>query len=189
MLETARISTRAKSGISTKRVLQKNLQIYALLQLVSVKGERDTVLGIDSHNKHTHSYTVQPMVGRDGCLFPIALIVTQEDEGTFGPKLAPEIREIERKFGNIEVFASKSGKLTSALIDQWYHGTLFTAIKAKQEEKMADDDDVTVLILADSWSGHAEADQQRELRSMGAHFLQIPPGTTDQLQPLDVNFN
>lgn len=45
---------------------------------LSFKGERDTNLILDSKNKHTHSYTVQPVISRSGRLFQKLLIVTQE---------------------------------------------------------------------------------------------------------------
>lgn len=46
------------------------------LRTLSFKGERDTSLMVDSINRHTHSYTVQPMISRDGRLFPTLFIVT-----------------------------------------------------------------------------------------------------------------
>lgn len=52
-----------------------------------------------------------------------------------------------------------------------------------------DDDEPDVLILADSWSGHSKQSQKNGLLHIGVKFLQIPPQTTDKLQPLDVNFN
>lgn len=98
----------------------------ANLRILSFRGERDTVLKIDSKNKHSHSYTVQPMISRDGRLFPKLLIVLQEESGNFGPILTKRVQELERKFGNIEVFATKSGKLNSDLVERWYqiHSTV-----------------------------------------------------------------
>jgi len=66
------------------------------LRTLSLKGERDTNLLLDSRTKHTHSYTVQPMVARDGTLFPRVLIVLSECNGVFGPKIAEHIAELER---------------------------------------------------------------------------------------------
>lgn len=42
----------------------------ANFRALSFKGERDTIIKLDSHNKHSHSYTVQPMISRGGRLFP-----------------------------------------------------------------------------------------------------------------------
>lgn len=113
----------------------------------------------------------------------------QEPSGGFGSIIEKRIRGLEKQYKNIEVSASKSGKLTSDLVERWYFGTLFDAIKAKQEAKMMDDDDTAVLLLADSWSGHTKASQKEDLSRMGARLLKIPPGTTDHPQPLDVNYN
>lgn len=52
-----------------------------------------------------------------------------------------------------------------------------------------DIDEPAVLVLADSWSGHSKKSQQEDLMRMKIKMLQIPPRTTDKLQPLDVNFN
>lgn len=41
----------------------------ANLRTLSFKGERDTTLLLDSRNKHTHSYTVQPLISRSGRLW------------------------------------------------------------------------------------------------------------------------
>lgn len=67
----------------------------ANLRTLSFKGEWDTILMINSRNKHTHSYTSQPMISRDGKLFPKLLLVTQEPDNGFGPITAV------RKYGNI----------------------------------------------------------------------------------------
>lgn len=42
------------------------------------------------------------------------------------------------------------------------------------------------MILADSWGGNINKDVQNIMKSHGVQFLQIPPGTTDDLQPRDV---
>lgn len=38
------------------------------LRTISRKGERDTIIKVDNKNKNTHSYTLQPMIARDGTL-------------------------------------------------------------------------------------------------------------------------
>ena len=161
----------------------------ANLRTLSFKGERDTSLLLDSRNKSTHSYTVQPMVSRSVMLFGKFLIVLQEREGVFGPKVAAQVSDLERRFGNIEVYASVSGKLSAELINKLYNGTLSSAVKSIKERKMIEDEEPSVLIFADSWGGHSSPRQQAMLRDMGAKILKLPPSTTDRLQPLDVNFN
>lgn len=159
------------------------------LRTLSFKGERDTCLLLDSHNKHTHSYTLQPMILRSGHLFPKVLLVMQDGE-EFSPGIARRMRELETSYGNVEIYSSKSGKLTSSLIDRWFTGTLKDGVEAIQLHKMTDShDESAVVILADSWSGHSKPSQQQDLLYMGAKMLKIPPLTTDKIQPLDVNFN
>lgn len=59
------------------------------------------------------------MISRDGKLFPKLLIVTQEPSENFGPILRPKIAALEREYGNIEVFPSKSGKQVSGKVVSW----------------------------------------------------------------------
>lgn len=162
----------------------------ANLRTLSFKGERDTIIVIDSKNKHSHSYTVQPMISRAGTLFKKLLIVTQEPENAFGPIVGPRILELERKYENIQIYPSRSGKLTSFLVDRWFNSTLSIAVDDARHEMMDDDENRSaILVLADSWSGHAKQTQEDELRQMGVTLMRIPKQTTDRLQPLDVNFN
>lgn len=44
----------------------------------------------------------------------------------------------------------------------------------------------TGLVIADSWGGNINKDVQALLKDAGIQFLQIPEGTTDQLQPCDI---
>lgn len=62
----------------------------ANLGTFSHRGERDTHIVLDSKNKNTHSYTVQPMITRSGKLTKKLLIVLQEREMViFRPLLSP----------------------------------------------------------------------------------------------------
>lgn len=88
------------------------------LRTLSLNGERDTELILDSRNRHTHSYTAQPIISRDGRLFGKLLLVLQEKTGEFGPKIKSHVASLERKFGNIEVYASQSGKLSADLMNK-----------------------------------------------------------------------
>lgn len=45
------------------------------------------------------------------------------------------------------------------------------------------------LLLADSWTGQTHNDIKTAMRRHHIKMLQIPKGTTDKLQPLDVFFN
>lgn len=158
------------------------------LRTLSFKGERDTALMLGSKNKHTHSYTAQPMISRAGKLFPKLLLVMQEDGDAFGPRIAPNIKRLEERYGNVEVFASKSGKLTSYHVDKWFRTTLKNLVDNTKRSR-AIEDEAAILVLADSWSGHSKGTQITDLKRIGAKLLRIPPHTTDKIQPLDVNYN
>lgn len=160
------------------------------LRTLSFKGERDTSLLLDSRNKHTHSYTVQPLISRDGKLYPKLLIVTQEADNAFGPRIKTKIAELEQKYGNVEVYASTSGKLTAVMMNRWFDGTLSDAVRSVARRRQTElQDEPAVLLVADSWSGHSSQTQQQNIARLGAKLLRIPPQTTDRIQPLDVNFN
>ena len=59
------------------------------------------------------------MISRSGRLFLKLLMVIQEvDDDAYNSRTRPEL---ERKFGNVEMYAGKSGKLSSNLISNWYY--------------------------------------------------------------------
>jgi len=72
------------------------------------KGLRDVEIAVGSQAKRTHSYTTQPMIGRDGRLFGKLLICLQEPNDKFGPRVGPAVRELETRYRNIEVVANDS---------------------------------------------------------------------------------
>lgn len=177
-------------------------------------GERDTIAIVDQANMATHSYTIQPVVSRDGKMLGKLLICLQEPTGeNFGARIGPQVRQMERSFGNIHVVASKSGKMSAALMKQWVQQTLVPPI---QEEASANPPPAayepvdqpqpgcswaqtapdqppqlscpqpTALVLADSWGGNINREVQNLMVEAGIKFLQIPAGTTDDLQPCDI---
>ena len=79
---------------------------------------------LESVNKRTHSYTAQPMISRDERLFGKLLPCFQEVTGRFGPRTAAVVRDLERRYGNIEVVASKSGKMSKELTREWMRRVL-----------------------------------------------------------------
>lgn len=96
---------------------------------LSLKGERDTTLDVDSQNKNRHSYTIQPTVSRDGRLVGKLLICLKENGEKFGPIVEKEVRKLERELGNVHVVCSKSGKMSSRLIDDWVEQVLQPALE------------------------------------------------------------
>lgn len=89
------------------------------LRSLGRRGSRDHVLAIDSANKNQHSYTIQPLIGRDGRLRGRLLICFREPADQFGPAVERRVRALERELGNVFVVASRSGKMSRRLTDQW----------------------------------------------------------------------
>lgn len=137
---------------------------------MSFKGERDTNLILDNRDKNMHSYTVQPMISRSGKLFNKVLIVMPEVGNEFGLKAGQKVAELERQYGNIEIYASTCGKMTSIMIELWFQGTFKRAVGTMKRTRMVQDEPAA-LVLADLWSGHSKPSQQEDLLRMGAKML------------------
>lgn len=180
------------------------------------EGERDTTVLVDQLNKATHSYTIQPVISRNGRVLGKLLICLQEPTGQFGPKTVKEVREMERKFGNVRVIASKSGKMSAKLMQDWVNEVLGPAITEAADESQppaqnepSDEPQpscswqqveaggpiemscpervkTTALVLGDSWGGNTNKGVQQDMKDFGIVFMQIPEGTTNDLQPCDV---
>lgn len=122
---------------------------------LSYIGERDTRCRVDQMNKATHSFTSQPMITRDGRVFGKLLLVMQEPTGSFGRNILPRVREQERMYRNIRVFASKSGKLSSSLIRDWMIEVLHPAMRGTlgslDTDTDIDSDLETMSILDDAF--------------------------------------
>jgi hypothetical protein len=190
---------------------------------MSWTGERDTLGYVDQPNKATHTYTVQPIVSRDGKLIGKLLICFQERGGRFGPRVEPQVRELENRYGNIHVLASQSGKMSVALMHEWLDRVVFPELRRQgisgddevnfsppqntaryvvcpnsttttaasecsaQENVAQNESDYQVLLLGDSWGGNTNAQILHRLNQNGVRFMQIPPHTTSELQPLDIS--
>lgn len=96
---------------------------------LSFRGERDTILNIDSANRATHSYTIQPTISRDGRIIGKLLICLQEPDGQFGQRVKKKVEELEKEFGNIKVIASRSGKMSTELMTEWFNQQLLPDLR------------------------------------------------------------
>lgn len=205
---------------------------YTDKRTLSYIGERDTRVNIDQRNKMTHSFTSQPMVTRDGKLFGKLTLIMQETKNEFGVFIRRKVNEQERQYGNIRVFATTSGKMTTDLYLQWIEEVFQPAIRAtitsldtdtdigSDFDTLSMDDDAFfepeshhgdapvamptnrtsanatdrlyrrphTLFIADSFTGQTGPLARSELARRGIEFLQIPPGATKFIQPLDVWF-
>lgn len=162
---------------------------------LTFRGERDVVVSIDQASHATHSYTIQPIISRDGRPIGKLLICLKERGGRFGPRVEAEVRSLERDLGNIEVVASESGKMTINLMVDWAERVVrpamrenFRAVNGNGEFEEDEPSRDEVLLLADSWGGNTNQRVVSALGDLGIRFLQVPAGTTQDIQPLDVGF-
>lgn len=94
---------------------------------LSFKGERDTIVGVNQRSKTTHSYTSQPMITREGRTMGKLLLCLREQSGDFPETKFDEIKALERRYRNIHVVASKSGKMSKKLMEVWVKEVLIPA--------------------------------------------------------------
>lgn len=120
----SRIWNTDQSGFNYELVTSRTL---------SHKGERDTLLYIGHQNDDRKSYTVQPTISRDGRLVGKLQLCMKETNGEFGVNVKKTVDDLERKYGNIRVFASKNGNMDGNLIRDWAEITLSEAINRESE--------------------------------------------------------
>lgn len=113
------------------------------LRVIARKGDRDVVIRVDSKNKNTHSYTLQPMIARDGTLAGKLLICLHEDKDEFGPRIEPKVRRIESDLGNVVVIPSTSGKMTSRLIQEWLNSVVEPEMQRRLEQEQHEYEEVS----------------------------------------------
>lgn len=181
---------------------------------LDTKGSRDVRIAGKSKNKQTHSYTVQPTISRDGRLIGKLLICFQEpkNRGEFGPKVGPAVRRLQEQYGNVRVISSTSGNMQGNLARLWVDEVLAPAVHAQvtaveedtelesEFEVPNDADDIAeanatradrppiALLLSDAWYGTTGSRFENFLMTRRIESLNIPPGTTGDIQPLDVGF-
>jgi hypothetical protein len=123
----------------------------------------------------THSYTIQPTVSLSGSLIGQLYICLQETDGKFGPHVKKSVEAHLTKCRNIVVTTSKSGKLQKGHVKYWVDNVLVNSVSEK------------CILLLDSWSGQKDSSLFDSMSgSKPCLRLQIPPKTTQYIQPLDV---
>lgn len=141
---------------------------------LSWKGERDTVAHVNQTNRATHSYTIQPLVSRDGRTLGKLLLCIQGSQGSeFGPRVQESVDRLMREYGNIHVVPSSSGKMNNKLMAEWVKEVLIPAVgdDIAREDELDDHGTCSVgreprvLLLGDSWGGNTNKDLQQSLES------------------------
>lgn len=140
---------------------------------LSYTGERVTRASVNAVGPLTHSYTIQPLLNMSGALVGKLYVNLQEIEGQFGPRVATSLPN----FPNLFITCSRSGKLTSSLVQNWSQQVLKEVVERLNT-------DVCVLYV-DSWGGH----KNPGLYDLGTKKVQLkifPECTTSLIQPLDL---
>lgn len=118
-----------------------------------------------------------------GKLLPKVFVCLQEaTTGSFGPRVEKTVQEYCKKYTQVEVTASKSGKLTTSLYKDFSKKIIKPYVK---EEKF--------LFLLDSWGGQTDISMYDEIfqddEGLPTCSLKvIPPKCTPLVQPCDVYF-
>lgn len=147
-----------------------NLEIHAGRTLHE-KGAKKVDAVVQCKRSMTHSYTIQPLVSAEGKLMSPLLVVLQEQNGKFGPRVQSSLFKAE----NIYALASKSGKLSSDLFQKWLKNVYFPCSGK------------TSVLLLDSWNGASEKLIKESLPENSSVIVKtIPKGCTNLVQPLDV---
>lgn len=164
------LSIKSESNIYNSDQSGFNLEMHSGRTL-NEKGSKKVENVVQSISSTTHSYTIQPTISAEGQLLSPLFMVLKETKGEFGPIVKQNLF----KASNIYLQASKSGKMSSELLQTWLQDVFFPNCGK------------TAVLLLDSWSGQCER-TVREVTPKDTNFrlMTIPKGTTGKIQPLDV---
>lgn len=143
---------------------------------LDIIGTKKVVKAVGSVAATTHSYTIQPVISKDGRLLSPMFVCWQETTGVFGPNVRRGIEALNLE--NLYVVPSKSGKLTKQLMVEWFDKVYFPHAP------------ISSILYVDSWNCFNDRTAIKRVTPGGKELkmLQIPPKTTPLVQPLDVHF-
>ena len=152
---------------------QSGLQIEMVgNRTISFKGEKTTLGKVRSMYNSSHSYTVQFIVSLSGHLVGPCFLCLKEANG----RMSDNIKKSLFRASNVIVTCSKSGKLTTSLVQYW--------IKEVLQPTVGDE---KVLLLSDSWGGQTDPQLYMDMEHLRIEI--IPKKTTALIQPLDITIN
>lgn len=133
-------------------------------------------------NKGMHSYTAHYAITLSGQILPQVFVCLQEATGTFGPRIQQQVNGYSKKYPNVIITSSKSGKLTTNLYMDFLRKCLKSYVGMEQ-----------FLLLIDSWGGQTKPEMydeifQDEEEIPTCTIKVIPPKCTPLVQPCDVYF-
>lgn len=164
------LQTRGEGKVYNSDQSGFNLEIHSGRTL-TIQGRKHVEAEVQSISSTTHSYTIQPIISASGQLLSPLFIVLHEPTGKLGPRVQEHMFRPE----NVYISVSRSGKLSRELLQTWLREVFFPAVGSN------------AALLLDSWSGQCtQAVREVTPKHINFALLTIPPGTTAQLQPLDV---
>ena len=161
---------RARNVLNTD---QSGLEIEMVgNRTLSFKGEKTTLGKVRSIHNTSHSYTVQFITSLSGEQIGKCYLCLKENNG----RMSENIKKDLFRASNVTVTCSKSGKLTSSLVEYWIQNVLKPAVG-----------DEKVLLLLDVWGGQTDPALYSTMKHLRLEI--IPKKTTSMIQPLDLTFN
>ena len=133
-------------------------------------GGRHVEVAVQRVNATTHSLSLQPEITAEGVLISPMLVVFAE------AKEPAKFQEELAEFSNLWCRSTTSGKLTTAIEQEYINTVMMSRIERRTE------------VLIDSWGGYKYAIEEAEEVGI-VNFHIIPKGATGRIQPLDVFFN
>ena len=109
-------------------------------RILTHQGEKVTLSAVRSINDTKYSYTVQPIISMSGNLVGPLFLCLKEASGRLGDTVKKNLLAPS----NIVLTCSKSGKLTSSLIEYWRDNVLAPVIENKD-----------YLLISDLWSAQS----------------------------------
>ncbi|CAO4378152.1 unnamed protein product [Caenorhabditis nigoni] len=141
------------------------------LRTITVKGKKKIYRRIQRSSAVTHSLTLHIAISAAGKLFKKTYLVLHEK------KLPRKFEKIRNAFEYLKITNTQSGMMNSAKSIDWMKNTFLPSIPKNS------------ALLLDSWTGFDKMEKLPDVKKKCLQIEILPPGTTAELQPLDVFFN
>lgn len=141
-------------------------------------GTKIVLAKVVSESSLTHSYSGQVNLNKSGHLGRKMYICLQEPSGTFGPQVQKDIDWYHKKYVNLQIECTQSGKLNKPQLLSWMKNCMAKDFQLGSKS----------LLLLDSWGTHKDEDSLKAKCKKDFDIMIIPKSTTKYIQPCDVFF-
>lgn len=130
----------------------------------------------------THCYTAQYAIPASGKIIPQVFLCLREPSGYFGPRVEKTVEALTKKYKNVIVTCTKSGKFTKQIFQQFLRSVMLPYVEKNE-----------FLLIIDSWRGQTDSALFDDIfhddnGAVTATIKIIPPKCTPVCQPCDVYF-